>query len=291
MLTHRQPPAVPSRLVTLGAVGFVARAIGAWIELQGWPLSAVGSKDIDLTAPSAVEALAALFRPDDVVVMVAALTPDRGRDVGTMMRNLAMAQHVCAAIERQPCAHLITIGSDAVYDDAGSLIRESSPLGLGSFHGVMHLTREQMFIDTCRRLSLPLARLRPSLLYGPGDTHNGYGPNRFVRSAVAERRIALFGDGEEQRDHVFIDDVARVVAEVAQRRSAGLLNVVSGRSHSFREVAESVAALVPGTRIEPSARATPITHRHFDVSALNAAFPRFRPTGLEDGLARTVAVA
>lgn len=289
MLTHQQSPTVPTRLVTLGAAGFVARAIGAYVEAQGWPLLAVSSGDVDLTAPSAVEALAALFRPDDVVVMVAALTPDRGRDAGTMMRNLAMAQHVCAALERQPCAHLVTIGSDAVYDDARSLIRESSPLGLGSFHGVMHLTREQMFVDTCRRLSLPVARLRPSVLYGPGDTHNGYGPNRFVRGAAAERRIALFGNGEEQRDHVFIDDVARIAAEVVLRRSAGVLNVVSGRSHSFRDVAESVAALVPGTRIEPSARATPITHRHFDVSALTAAFPRFRPTTIDDGLARTVA--
>ena len=31
-----------------------------------------------------------------------------------------------------------------------------------------------------------MASLRPSLLYGIGDPHNGYGPNRFRRQALAE---------------------------------------------------------------------------------------------------------
>jgi hypothetical protein len=41
--------------------------------------------------------------------------------------------------------------------------------------------------------------------------------------------------------------------------------------------------------IATSPRANPITHRHFDVSALLSAFPGFRFTPLADGLARMAA--
>src|SRR2546428_337223 len=83
-----------------------------------------------------------------------------------------------------PAAQVVYVGTDAVYDDDTNPVRESSPCQPSSFHGTMHLARERMLIETLRPARTPLAMLRPSLLYGPGDTHNGYGPNRFVRSAL-----------------------------------------------------------------------------------------------------------
>ena len=47
-----------------------------------------------------------------------------------------------------------------------------------------------------------VTRLRLSSLCGPGDTHNSAGPNLFMRTAVADGRIKLFGECEEQWDHV-----------------------------------------------------------------------------------------
>lgn len=290
MLNHLRAPSDTIRLLVLGARGFVARALVSHATTLGWNVHPVGSAEMDLTAATSVDALASLLSPEDALIVVSALTPDRGRDIATLMRNLTIGQHICAALEKHPCAHVVNIGSDALYDDRANPVREATAVAPGSFHGLMHFTREEMLADTCRRLKVPLARLRPSLLYGPGDTHNGYGPNRFARTAVAEHRIALFGGGEERRDHVFIDDVARLIAEVVRRRSEGVLNIATGQSHSFREVAELVVAHTAGdVRIDPSPRANPIVHRHFDVTALITAFPAFRFTTLDDGLARAVA--
>src|SRR5256885_1405531 len=74
----------------------------------------------------------------------------------------------------------------------------------------------------------PLAILRPTLLYGAEDPHNGYGPNRFRRLANAGADITLFGEGEERRDHVLIDDLAEIVLRVLKRRSTGTLNIATG---------------------------------------------------------------
>jgi UDP-glucose 4-epimerase len=137
---------------------------------------------------------------------------------------------------------------------------------------------------------VPLVRLRPSLLFGPGDTHNGYGPNRFVRTALAGATIRLFGEGEEQRDHVFIADLARLVGEVLGRGSTGVLNVASGTSSSFREAAETAVELAGGAAaVEGSPRQNPITHRHFDTAAAQAALPGFAWSSLREGLEAMVA--
>jgi nucleoside-diphosphate-sugar epimerase len=154
----------------------------------------------------------------------------------------------------------------------------------------MHLAREQVLGAATAAAKVPYCILRPCAVYGPGDTHNGYGPNRFARSARAEGKIKLFGAGEETRDHVCIDDLTAVIGLALRHRSTGTLNVVSGRSASFGEVAAMVAGLCPRpVVIETLPRGGPVTHRHFDATALLRAFPAHRPTPLAAGLPRLLA--
>jgi nucleoside-diphosphate-sugar epimerase len=150
----------------------------------------------------------------------------------------------------------------------------------------MHLAREVLF--RCE-LKAPLAVMRPSLLYGAGDPHNGYGPNRFRRLAAKGQEIVLFGEGEERRDHVFIDDVAELVVRALYRRSQGTLNLATGVAYSFRSIAEKVVAL-SGRRvaIRATPRNGPMPHdgyRAFEITECKESFPDFRYTSLEDGLA------
>lgn len=290
MLIHSRDLIRPSRSVVLGCRGFVGSNLLAHLEGLGWPVEAVSSQDVDLTAEGAGKALAERLREDDALVVVSALTPDRGKDALTLEQNVRMGRQVAEAVLDRPIAHLAHIGTDAIYNDNSNPVRETSCASPSSLHGAMHLTREVILSDACRGACVPLALLRPSLLYGPGDTHNGYGPNRYVRTARDEGRIVLFGEGEEQRDHVYIEDLARIVAAVLKRCSTGVLNVATGAATSFREVAELVAELTErDVAVEGSRRRNPITHRHFDIAAAQAAFPRFAWTPLRDGLTRMVA--
>jgi nucleoside-diphosphate-sugar epimerase len=133
-----------------------------------------------------------------------------------------------------------------------------------------------------------LAILRPSLLYGASDPHNGYGPNRFRRLANAGENIVLFGEGEERRDHVSVDDVAELVWRVLKRRSRGVLNVATGEVHSFRDIAERAVALAGrAVTIAGSPRAGAMPHngyRPFSTDVVREAFPDFRYTALVDGM-------
>lgn len=278
-------PVRPSRVVVLGGSGFVGRAILEELGRLNVPAVSVSSQEVDLCRPEAVEQLRRLVRQEDALVFVSALTPDKGKDAGTLMRNLAMGQQVSALVEQPACSHVVYVSSDAVYSDAVCLIRETSPCDPATFHGLMHLVRERMITLALQPSRTPLLILRPSLLYGPGDTHNGYGPNRFLRSAREERRIVLIGQGEEKRDHVFIRDLSRLIGLCLFHRSAGTLDVATGISTSFAEVAQGVAALFEErVAIESRPRVQPVTHRHFDIAALIKAFPPFRFASLQEGL-------
>ena len=273
----------PERVVLLGARGFIGAVLKRQLEAQDVPTLAPTSAEVNLTAPGASEELATLLRPTDAVVMLAALTPDKGRDITTLMKNLVMMQSVSAALEKAGCAHLVYFSSDGVYDTTVSQVTEGTMASPRDLYGTMHFTREIMVRNLDR---VPVLILRPTLIYGLDDTHNAYGPNRFRRSAQQEGTIVLIGGGEEARDHVHVDDVAALTVRCLMRRSIGTLNIATGISKSFREVAEIVAKQFDNPiEITSTPRTNPITHRHYDITNSIKAYPDFRFIALEEGVA------
>lgn len=286
MLIHaRADGRLPMRTAVLGAGGFVGGAIARAVTDGGGAVTRLGRPEIDLLAPDAVKRLADRLADAEALVVVSAIAPSK--TLATTIDNLRMAQAVLAALAQRAVSHVIYMSSDAVYADDASPVNETSPVQPSSPHGMMHAARELFFRQAIAREKLCI--LRPSLLYGAADPHNGYGPNRFRRQAATGEPIALFGEGEEQRDHVHIADVARLVRLCLERRSYGVLNIATGRSVSFRRVAELTAEACGGkATIQGAPRGGPVTHRHFDVTALHKAFPGLSLTPPERGIAQVV---
>jgi nucleoside-diphosphate-sugar epimerase len=285
-------PQPPSRVVVLGSTGFVAAHLLAKLGSLGAETLALSAARCDLREKNSVAILREHVRPDDALVFVAALTPDRGRDIRTLMANLAMGENVSAFLEQASCSHVVYISSDAVYADECNPVREMSCCDPSSNHGLMHLVRERMLAQTLKTAQRPLLILRPSLLFGDGDTHNGYGPNRFIRTALDEKKITLFGAGEEMRDHVWIDDLCRLAVLGLWSRSEGVLNVATGSSTSFGDVARIVAQCAGGgVEVVETPRQNPVTHRHFDTAETLRAFPTFAYTPLDEALGSVVNAA
>lgn len=266
----------------LGANGFIAKALTKELVAQSINILPIGSTHIDLSAPIAATALASKLQATDRVVMLSAVTPDKGRGIDALNKNLAMMQNVCAALEQAGAAHLVYFSSDAVYNPRQSLVNENTLPSPADLYGVMHLAREQM----AQGLSgIPLAILRVTMVYGADDSHNSYGPNRFWRMATKNGTVTLFGNGEETRDHIYIEDVAKLAALCILHKSVGTLNLATGTSHSFKQVAQNVAALFnPLANVISTPRANPITHRSYDTTRLIMAYPGFKFTPLNEGI-------
>src|SRR5258708_9426972 len=113
----------------------------------------------------------------------------------------------------------------------------------------MHLTREIILGQAAG--PPPFASLRPTLIYGLDDPHNGYGPNSFRRLAAAGKEIVLFGDGEELRNHILIEDVAAWAVRFLLYRSRGTLNAATRQAISFHTIANRTVARFPGSPPSP----------------------------------------
>jgi UDP-glucose 4-epimerase len=278
-------PAYAARTVIIGAGGFVGKAIADRLNADGATVVALTRHEADLLAPDGAARLAAQLRPGDAVVAAAARAPCK--DLPMFADNVTMMRAMLSALSGVALSHVVNISSDAVFADEPLPLTEDTPTAPGTYHGAMHLLREIAFAT---EIKAPLAILRPSLLYGAADPHNGYGPNRFRRLANAGEDIALFGEGEERRDHVLIDDLAELASRVLRHRSQGTLNVATGAVHSFRSVAEQVVAAAPGkVAITGRPRLGPMPHngyRPFTIDACRAAFPDFVYTPLADGIAK-----
>jgi nucleoside-diphosphate-sugar epimerase len=200
-----------------------------------------------------------------------------------LMQNLRMGEAVCAALAAVTVSHVLYISSDAVYADDANPVTEESYCAPSTLHGMMHAARELMLKSAT---GAPVAMLRPTLVYGAADPHNGYGPNRFRRQAERREPITIFGEGEERRDHVLVEDVAELALLMLRHRSRGALNAVTGVSTSFHDIAQMVARQF-GATVKSVPRPGPrphLLHRFFDVTQCIKAFPLFRPTALARGL-------
>jgi UDP-glucose 4-epimerase len=285
MLKHgHMKPVLPVRVVVLGASGFVAAATLRRLEARGVTVLGLPRTVLDLTRPDAGPKLAHILRPNDALLFVSAKAPVRSEAM--LIDNLRMAAAVCEAIRQTPVKHMVYVSSDAVYADSDAPLTEYSCAQPASLHGVMHLAREVMLAEA---FSGPLCFLRPTLIYGAGDPHNGYGPNRFMRLAAAGLSIELFGDGDERRDHIWIEDVAEVATRILLHESRGVVNVATGEVISFSQIAHTVCNLFPGVAVTRRPRVGVMPHngyRPFDTRVLRLAFPDLIPTSVRETLPR-----
>ena len=140
MLEHlNASPTPPERVVVIGAGGFVGAAILRNLRARGIGTHAVSRRDVDLLATDAAERLARIMRKGDAVVAVAAVAPVR---TPAMLRdNIALIEAIADALRRRPVAHVLNIGSDAVFADSDLPLTESSCRSPCSLHGIMHACR------------------------------------------------------------------------------------------------------------------------------------------------------
>lgn len=272
---NQNPNILAKRIVVLGGNGFVGNYLNKQLKNLSVEVLSTSSKDLDLTQASSVEKLNSMLKEDDAVVFLSCLTPDRGRDTATLMKNLNMADNVAKVLSAKKISQLIYASSDAIYDTNSNPINENTkPVALDQY-SYMHIGREIFLKEATAKSKTPLCILRPVGMFGDGDTHNSYGPNRFSKQAREIKKIQVFGQGEELRDHLHVDDFCQVIVECLKKQTTGILNVATGKSVSFGDVAKMIQKM-NNCDLEFLPRGGEVTHKHFDTTNLMKAFPQLK---------------
>ena len=274
------------RVLLLGHTGFLGKAIYRVFQRDGLLVRGYGSAELDLRRFEMLKALDDQIDADTVLILASALTPDKGATLEALQDNFLMYINVGRYLETQAVGACVYISSDAVYPFRGNPVTEDTPVEPASMYGLAKYSGERILARQAEVRGWPLLNLRLTALYGPGDPHGSYGPNSFMRSLLKEKAVRLFGKGEEQRDHLHVEDAARLVYQLVAAKARGTYNLATGHSQSFSDVVEVLRQVVPDSfEVVSAPRKAPVTHRHFDVTKLFLHVPWFHFRSIEEGLA------
>ena len=263
------------KIIILGAGGFISGNVENFLQKSNVRLLSLPRKKIDLKKKQSIKKLLKIVKEKDVIFFAAAEAPVKNENM--LLNNLIMAKNMCEVLKKKKPSFFLYLSSDAVYSDTKKKIHEDSLTVPDSLHGIMHLTREKMFENLIKS---KLCIVRPTLVYGDGDPHNGYGPNRFIRLIKEKAKISLFGKGEELRDHVWINDVSKAISKLIIKRKTGKFNLVTGKIISFDNIAKQIIKVTgKKSKIFYQRRKGPMPHggfRAFKNSRFEKIYPKFK---------------
>jgi UDP-glucose 4-epimerase len=130
-------------------------------------------------------------------------------------------------------------------------------------------------------------------VYGPRqDPHGEAGVIAiFASRMLAGEPVTIFGDGNQTRDYVFIDDVVHAFVQAIDRGSGKLVNIGTGLETSVNHIYRILAEIIGYDR-EPGFGPLPpgeLRRIALDISSAASTIAWKPWTHLEDGLAETVA--
>ncbi len=287
LLTHLNPqPVPPPRVVILGAGGFVGSAFIQCLQQANIAYLPIYRNELDLADDNNIKKLSGLLNEKDILIQLATHLSGNAMTTADFIINLQIIKNTCAAIATQPCQQVIYFSSDAVYSPTAAYVSETTLASPNNLYGAMHLARELALQTTLHTLAIPYTIVRPTQIYGMDARHNAYGPCRMYRSALHQKHIQLFGQGEELRDFIAIDDVVKLLLFILYYKSVGTINFATGYSISFAELANKIRTLLHfPIEINSLPRTQTIWHRQFDITNLKNAFPNFCFSTLENNLA------
>ncbi len=190
-------------------------------------------------------------------------------------------------------------GGTVYGDGAATPTPETAPKLPASPYGTAKLTSEYYLATFAQLFGLEAVALRYSNVYGPRQNPHGEAGvvAIFGRRMLAGEPVTIYGNGEQTRDLVFVEDVAAANVLAAERPLPALTtldarayNVGTGVETSVNRLAELLAAAAGNTSKigRAPARAGEILRSALDVGKA-ARELGWRPlVPLAEGLARTV---
>ena len=224
-------------ILAFGKNGFLASKLKKYFDKKKIKSQFFGSDTIDLTSKNSTKKLKKL-KNKFKVIFLSAITPDKGKDENIYIKNIMMIKNLFDNLNSKNIEHFLYISSDAVFNLDQKRINSNTAPSPNDLYGLMHLTRENI----CK-YKLPTNKitiLRPAIIYGKGDTHNSYGPNRFIKQISNNENVKLFGKGLDIRDHLYVDDIIKIIFKAIISNKNGTFNVASGKSYKFIEIVKKM---------------------------------------------------
>ena len=268
------------RAVVTGAAGFIGSTLTDRLLSDGWEVVGIDSFEdyysrelkeanlrsaqrldaftlleknlLDLAREDAVaEAIRSALRNSDAVFHLAAQAGVRASWGSTFRvyaeNNVLATQLLLEACLQADVRAFIYASSSSVYGDAARLpMREDAECRPHSPYGVTKLAGEHLCRLYARNFDMPTCSLRFFTVYGPRQRPD-MGFNRFIRAALENRPIHVYGDGKQSRDFTYIDDIVEGIIAATAAPLGSVYNLGGGSRVGLLEVLDTLSEIIGRT--------------------------------------------
>ncbi|NOZ06411.1 MAG: SDR family NAD(P)-dependent oxidoreductase [Chloroflexi bacterium] len=187
--------------------------------------------------------------------------------------NLLGTLNLLQACAERGIGKFVYASSMAVYADSPSPVPVTEDYRLSpiSPYGIAKLTSENYVMQVGKQFLFDTVALRYFNTYGAGQTFTPYVGviTIFIRRLLERQAPVIFGDGEQRRDFVHVEDVAAATVAAAERDVSGtVINVGTGISTSVNQIAAMLGdKIAPGiTSIHDAAQPGELRNSIADIS-------------------------
>lgn len=241
-------------VLVVGAAGFIGQHLVRALAQAGMHVTAqlhraqadFGS---DVQSVASETDFSTLLPGCDAVVWLASGTTPASSASDPMLElasNIGPLLRLLHALQAQPACRLLYVSSGGtLYGDVVRPADETLATHPRSYYAAGKAAAEQFIEAYCQQHGGTATVLRPSNVYGPGQTlHGGFGVIPAAMGCLQHgTTMTLWGDGESLRDYLYIDDfIAACVRALRVPQSPGVqvLNVCSGQATSLNSLLELI---------------------------------------------------
>jgi dTDP-glucose 4,6-dehydratase len=151
-------------------------------------------------------------------------------------------------------ARLVFASTSEVYGDplinpqSESYWGNVNPIGPRSVYDESKRFGETLISHFQREHKVDAGIIRIFNTYGPNmDPYDGRVVSTFIRQALKEQPLTIFGDGSQTRSFCYVDDLIAGIVAMGNSSHLGPVNLGNPRENTLLELAEMVTRFVGGT--------------------------------------------
>jgi UDP-glucuronate decarboxylase len=160
------------------------------------------------------------------------------------INTLGIAKRCSARILQASTSEIY--GDPEVHPQVESYRGSVNPLGIRACYDEGKRVAETLFMDYHRSNSVDIRIVRIFNTYGPRmHPYDGRVVSNFIRQALANQEITIFGDGNQTRSFCYRDDLVEVIIRMMNNEDGfiGPVNIGNPVEFTIRELAEQVIQL------------------------------------------------
>jgi UDP-glucose 4-epimerase len=146
------------------------------------------------------------------------------------VNNIDATQKLLEACVGRPLVRFVHASSSSVYGDRAPIpMREDALPRPVSPYGVTKMAAEQLGYLYQMNYAVPVVAMRYFTVYGPRQRPD-MAFHRFIRAALNDQPITMYGDGEQTRDFTYVADAVAATLAAGERGVPGTAYNIGGGS-------------------------------------------------------------